>query len=431
MPDPQRFPDPETSIARVLSHTADRSDGGFVYRSDLFALLTPVFESAARQSWPALLDERILAPLGMTMTVPGRKYAPLQNRLVSLARPYLVNGRETRMVALPSPECNTAYGLVSTVRDLVVWSQALDSGRLVRPSQAGRLFTEKKDQRGNDNPYGLGWFVSEVAGVRLHWHYGWRVPGYGAILVRVPRYGLTFVILANSDRIVSGATLAWGNPLRSIFVVEFVRRYLLAGRDGDPYPPIDPDWDEKEMERHLGGREDGGRHLYGEELMALGTLEAQRGDWKNALRLMRAAVTRFPSSPGLYDKGTVQTLHWQRQEFFLREAFRLAQVLDRRDPGDAQVMQELSLLARETGAGPEMVGRYDKRLLALPWASRGPGECLPQTRCRIPGSASPALVSCIPFWCGASPAGRKNRRGLDTLARHDFWLRPMSGRTNW
>jgi len=148
---------------------------------------------------------------------------------------------------------------------------------------------------------------------------------------------------------------------------------------------------------------------------------------------MRAAVTRFPSSPGLYDKGTVQTLHWQRQEFFLREAFRLAQVLDRRDPGDAQVMQELSLLARETGAGPEMVGRYDKRLLALPWASRGDRE---SAFLRL---AAGSLDQPLRLWSlvsrfGAvlSPAGRKKIAAeLDTLARHDFWLRSISGRTNW
>lgn len=433
MADTARFSDSAVTLRRILSHTAMRPDEGFRYRSDHFMQLTPVLESAARQPWPAMLEERIFVPLGMTMTVPGREYFPTQHRLVKLARPYRVTGSEVRSIAMPSPECNAAYGIVSTVRDLVAWSRALDSGRLVSPEQAVRLFTRNRNQRGDEVPYGLGWFVSDVAGEMIQWHYGWRVPGYGALIVRIPRRGLTFVILANSDRLVSDATLAYGNPLRSIFVIEFLRRYLLPGRPDEVFSPVDPDWQDGELVGRLSRWTNSQRHLYPEELMARGLVESRIGNWKNALRLMRHALELFPDSRGLCDLGTLQTLHWQRQEPFIRAALSLGERLLRNDPADPWVLQEIALLSRRGNPGDGL--RHDLRILGIPWAGAGMREA---ALGRIAGSGAddPRLLWRALELFGLSgriPAGVRKVAGseLDAIRRHAYWLEPLSRMTNW
>lgn len=426
--DRTHFPDPAVSIRRVLSHGAMRGDAGFRYRSAHFMQLTPLLEAAGHKIWPAMLQERIFSPLGMRMTLPGREYFPTQDRLIKLARPYRISGKEAKSIALPSPECNTSYGIISTVLDLISWSRALDSDRLLSFARTRELFRRSRNLRGTQNPYALGWFVSDVFGEEIHWHYGWRVPGYGAVIVRIPTKGLTFVILANSDRLVSDATLSYGNPLRSIFILEFVRRYLLPRFPDEVYPPLDPDWRDTELIMRLSCWTNSPRHLYPEELMARSLVETRIGNRKNALRLMRYALTLFPPSRGLCDFGTLETLYWQRQEPCTQAAQRLGEKLLQEDPDDPWLLDKLA-----ERAPPRDALRHSLHILELSWAEAGIRQAALRRIAALRRDDPVLLWRAYTLFGLKAPLSSKKalETELEVIRRHGYWLNPLVEMKSW
>ncbi len=74
-------------------------------------------------------------------------------------------------------------------------------------------------------PYGVGWFVQEHGGETLIWHYGYGAAD-SALLVRVPRRGLTLIALANSDQLSASSLLGDGDLLTSPVAISFVKHFV-------------------------------------------------------------------------------------------------------------------------------------------------------------------------------------------------------------
>ena len=75
-------------------------------------------------------------------------------------------------------------------------------------------------------PYGLGWFVEDVNGRKVVWHYGWFPPVISALYVKLPEQRLTFIMLTNCDKL--SADYAWtaegvrASPITSLFLDTFL-----------------------------------------------------------------------------------------------------------------------------------------------------------------------------------------------------------------
>ena len=249
------FPVANTSARQVLSHS---TDGRFRYDPLLFAQLTPVIESKQCLNMPfrrAMVTEVINRVRGvMTRTVPGMDlnraegesaralFDPAdvdryQRVLVDLAVPYKIDakGRATR-AEYPSYGLDAASGMVSTVEDLVKFETELDSddGIPLSSSTLNRMWSRQSFELQQANgttiklemPTGLGWFVTKESNVDLVWTFGHIQDASSALIVKMPKKGLTLVMLANSGGLVKGYDLENANVTSSPFVKVFLRLFI-------------------------------------------------------------------------------------------------------------------------------------------------------------------------------------------------------------
>ena len=151
---------------------------------------------------------------------------------------------------------------------------------------------------GQTLPYGVGWFIQEWNGEKLVWHYGFG-DADSALLVRVPRRGLTLVVLANSDQLSASALLGDGNLLTSPVAISFVKHFVSP----ETVTFQSPDFDEAtaSVTHRLNElRRNGAAAIYDDEVLA----QALAHDYLNrrnsgkdskASDLMRWLVARLPS----------------------------------------------------------------------------------------------------------------------------------------
>jgi len=93
-------------------------------------------------------------------------------------------------------------GLVSTSVDLVKFGHALMKGTLVKQPTLEQMWTPQQTKDGNKTSYGLGWGLSEKAGMKLFSHSGGQA-GTSTLLYVLP--GKSIVIAAMSN--LEGASL--------------------------------------------------------------------------------------------------------------------------------------------------------------------------------------------------------------------------------
>jgi CubicO group peptidase (beta-lactamase class C family) len=224
---------------QLLSHTFRvTGDAPFTYAPDLYANLTRVVEFCAEQPYRKAATDRVLERFVMFDSVPGLDmrrpegqdvaddwfdngdYNRYRRVLDRLAVPYKVDsrGRSERTEVAASP-MNAAGGLVSTVRDLAKLDGAFGSELLLRSDTRELAWTPVAD----GTPTGLGWFVQNYRGERVVWHFGLVPNAYSSLIVKLPARNLTYILLANSDRLSSPFKLESGDVTTSVFATVFLR----------------------------------------------------------------------------------------------------------------------------------------------------------------------------------------------------------------
>jgi CubicO group peptidase (beta-lactamase class C family) len=245
---------PETSDAtlrQVLSHTSTEGPGGtFLYTPERFGQLTTVMEYCAPQPYRKSVSHRVLNRLAMIDSVPGTDLSDpdlelpeglfsaselerYRRTLQRIALPYRVDskGRSTPST-LPIVPMNAIGGLVTTVRDLA----RLEGAMVPVPEselRPGLLLQDTLDvawhpatnRSGLPAQMGLGWFVQSYRGQRVVWHFSNVPNAYSSLVLRVPAYDLTFILLANSDRLTAPYQLQQGDVTKSLFATLFLRLF--------------------------------------------------------------------------------------------------------------------------------------------------------------------------------------------------------------
>ena len=232
------IPEPDATVSQVLSHTSQAPSGtAYRYDGDRFAALTEVV--AACQGRPfrqALAD--ILDRAAMTSSVPGHdleqptatlaalfepptlsRYAAAIRRL---ATPYTTSGHSASRSDFPPRDINASAGLLSTVVDLARYDAAIDDNVFVSATtQAAAWTNARSTASGTVLAHGLGWFIQQIEGTRVIWHYG-QWPQYSALYIKVPDEHLTLILLANSGGLGEAFPLAGGNVMVSPFARVFI-----------------------------------------------------------------------------------------------------------------------------------------------------------------------------------------------------------------
>src|SRR5687768_4136782 len=171
------------------------------YSNSGYVLLTDLVARASGMSFPDFTRKRLFEPLGMKTTMsPG----DLRDVIKSRARGYEKEGSGWRVGMYVGNERGSAGGaILSTASDLVIWNDALTSGRL------GKFVTEKLQEQASLNNgrklrYARGLMINPFPGGTLVSHSG-SAAGYSAWLGRIPGEGLSIAVLCNSDEASASA----------------------------------------------------------------------------------------------------------------------------------------------------------------------------------------------------------------------------------
>ena len=160
-----------------------------------YSLLGSIVEQASGMSYAAYVEQRLLAPAGMTHTFYGDR-----RRVIPMRVPgYELQGDQVANVAQPRSRIflpGGAASLLSTVDDLARWDDALKTGRVLAPASLDRMFTSYRLKDGTITNYGYGWDLGSYAGHRVQEHAG-GTTGFLSYIVRMPDDGVFVAILSN------------------------------------------------------------------------------------------------------------------------------------------------------------------------------------------------------------------------------------------
>ena len=233
------FDEPSTRLGHLVAHITP--DGAYKYDRARFAALTPVIEACSKSPYRKLLDEEIFGRFGMVDSAPGTAMATptAEDRelfdadrlddhaavLRRVATPYSVDssGRAAPTTLAPTG-VDASFGIVSSVRDLAYFDAALsDSGNLLlEPGNRDASWTRAAPQ----SPAGLGWLVQDYNGSQVVWQFGVIDDAFSSLIVKLPSRRLTFVLLANSDKLSTPFALENGDVTASVFARLFLRIYF-------------------------------------------------------------------------------------------------------------------------------------------------------------------------------------------------------------
>ena len=237
------IPDRGATLRDLLSHRqADPQGEPFVYNPQRYGQLAAAMEWCAPQPYRKSVSHRIINRLAMTDSVPGTDlrdpnlqlpadlYEPAEldryrRVLDRMAVGYRIEGRgRAERTELPPAGMTATGGFVSTVRDLAKLDGALDQRLMLLDGTLAQAWQPTMGHRGAGIPMGLGWFVQSYNGQRIVWHFGVVPNAYSSLIIKLPERNLTFILLANSDKLVAPfQLLPAGDVSRSLFATLFLK----------------------------------------------------------------------------------------------------------------------------------------------------------------------------------------------------------------
>jgi CubicO group peptidase (beta-lactamase class C family) len=206
-------------VKHVLSHTSQGEVGKRFYYSSRFGWLTAVVEKAYETTFEKVMQEKIFKALELKNTYLLKDSSQVQSEGRKIALPYFYEGEIKD--GFVDYGYSSAAGITSTVRDLAIFSRALDDNSLMTVGSKLRMFTPPK----NSLQYGYGIFAQQFKGKRLIWGYG-QYDCYSSLFLKVPEEDLTLVVAANNNLLSDPARLIYGDVTNSLFAISFLKNYV-------------------------------------------------------------------------------------------------------------------------------------------------------------------------------------------------------------
>lgn len=268
----------------------------YAYNNSGYFLLGAILEHATGKKYEDLLQERILAPLGMDDTGYDRSDRIIPHRAAGYQKDF-DGAKNAPYLDMSIPYA--AGSLYSTVEDLHKWDRALYGTKLLSAAGKEKMFTAFLQD------YAYGWVVTKAPGLKpdqprnliLH---GGGINGFNTLLIREPERQRLIVLLSN----VPGPAL---NRISA----------AIAGTlDGGPVPPPQRPIAEvigpiiaksgaepgvakyRELKASLAASEYDFRE---QQLNTLGYALMQRKRLNDAIAIFQLNVEMFPKSANVYD----------------------------------------------------------------------------------------------------------------------------------
>jgi CubicO group peptidase (beta-lactamase class C family) len=178
---------PEDLIRFIRDRPLDFAPGAkFQYDNTGYVILGFIVQKVSGQPLSGYLSAHVFDPLGMKHTgFVGGQVLPRR------ASGYDQDG--TRWLAdlwAPAIKDSGAGGIYSTADDLLTWDQALNTPTRLGLKDLKPMFTDY------GHGFGFGYVIADENGHSRWWHNG-HVAGFGSIIARYPRDGLTVIVLSN------------------------------------------------------------------------------------------------------------------------------------------------------------------------------------------------------------------------------------------
>ncbi|HJR08757.1 MAG TPA: serine hydrolase domain-containing protein [Pyrinomonadaceae bacterium] len=173
------------------------------YSNSGYVLLTDLVARTSGMSFPEFTRKRLFDPLGMKTTMSP---TDLRDIIKNRALGYEKEGNGWRVGMYVGNERGSNGGaILSTASDLVIWNDALTSGRL-GAFVTGKLQEPARLNNGRKLSYARGLIVDTYRGGTRVSHSG-SASGYSAWLGRLPAQGFSMAVLCNAD-VTSASALA-------------------------------------------------------------------------------------------------------------------------------------------------------------------------------------------------------------------------------
>jgi CubicO group peptidase (beta-lactamase class C family) len=210
----------------------------YSYTNSGYNLLAIIVERVSGSSFADFSRDRIFEPLGLSNTSWRDDY----RRLVpGRATAYSPQG-EGFIINQPIEHVHGNGGLLTTVGDLLTWTESLEAASLAGPEFVALMHETGVLNNGRPITYAAGLQVDEYRGTPRVSHTG-ATSGYRAFLARFPSEGLAVALLCNVSAVSPGAV---GNQVADLFLES------LPGADDLPPTPPAISLSPAEMEARAG-----------------------------------------------------------------------------------------------------------------------------------------------------------------------------------
>lgn len=166
----------------------------FLYNNSGFYLLGMIIEAVSGESYRDYLDAHVFGPLGMSRSL----YCDERPIVPGRAEGYEQDGGElVNAEYLSMNQPGAAGALCSTVPDLLLWTSALRSGRVVSGASYGQMTISGTLNSGDDTGYGFGLGVGDLGGNSSVAH-GGGINGFSTMMAHYMESDLDIVVLSNT-----------------------------------------------------------------------------------------------------------------------------------------------------------------------------------------------------------------------------------------
>ncbi len=187
---PERVYMPQELVAEALTRPRQFTPGAagrWAYSNTNYILLGLIIEAVTGNSLETELQQRIIAPLGLSHTA----MAPARATAEGLARGYV---RQNDYSELNMSFAWAAGGLTSTAEDTLRFGRALFGGQLLRPEYLALMRSYVAAGR---DAYGLGLMRTSFPAIGNGEGHTGGLAGYRSVVWHLPEQGLTIVVLVN------------------------------------------------------------------------------------------------------------------------------------------------------------------------------------------------------------------------------------------
>ncbi len=166
------------------------------YNNSGYILLGVIIEKISGKSYGAFIDEEFFKPLGMRHSYYGHVKPLIKNRANGYTEGEPSGFANADYLSMTQPYA--AGSIMSTVEDLVTWTQAVHGGKVLKPESLKKAFTPNILPDGTNTYYGYGWQIGNMMGSQTIEH-GGGIHGFLSMLLYVKEEDVCVAILTNCD----------------------------------------------------------------------------------------------------------------------------------------------------------------------------------------------------------------------------------------